>query len=289
MVIGIVIFGAFLIIVAFLGFFLWQTLFVSEEHGDSPKKTEISQNQQQSSSENTLGTSPAPRAHNQTEEAIARYTKWLAIFTLFLVLATISLFISGERNVEVAGRSADAAKDAAYATGDAVKISRDQLSLAHPPRLRIVDIAVAPEGTKDAPGKFSAGMKLQINAAIVNTGREPAFIERQVCMPYWTDAPLPMHRPYIQSGSDIYYCRPPESIIGSDPNALNPGDVALWKADIVVPKNYSSKTSLYLMGVVIYRDRLSPHRFVLFARRYDIRERRFIAVDNPDYEGQDYE
>lgn len=102
MAINLAIFGAFVIIVAVLGFFLWQTLFASEENGNGHKEPEPTYSEQRSGGEHALRSSPTPSRSNRTEEAIAEYTKWLAIFTLFLVLATIALFVSGERNVRVA-------------------------------------------------------------------------------------------------------------------------------------------------------------------------------------------
>jgi hypothetical protein len=60
-------------------------------------------------------TGPVAPAPGATDQAIAEYTKWLAIFTAFLVLATIGLFVSGERTVDVARQSANAAKDSADA------------------------------------------------------------------------------------------------------------------------------------------------------------------------------
>lgn len=121
---NVAIFGTFLIIVAVLGVFLWQTLFASEEHAQPQAETKPAYSQQGPGNENALRGGAPPRAHNPTEEAIANYTKWLAIFTLFLVLATVALFISGERNVEVAGRSAAAAKDAADAAKESVDLAR---------------------------------------------------------------------------------------------------------------------------------------------------------------------
>lgn len=54
-----------------------------------------------------------PSHSNPTEEAIAEYTKWLAVFTAFLVLATIGLFVSGERMAKISKFSADAANRSA--------------------------------------------------------------------------------------------------------------------------------------------------------------------------------
>jgi hypothetical protein len=125
MAVNIAVFGAFVLIVAVLGFFLWQTLFASEEYGYGEKKSEPAYSEQQTSSEYPPRSSAPPSHRNATDEAIAEYTKWLAIFTLFLVLATIGLFVSGERNVEVARKTASAAKESADATRDSVKLAEN--------------------------------------------------------------------------------------------------------------------------------------------------------------------
>ena len=97
-------FAAFLIVAGFIGFFLWQSLFVADKIDDDGKQTDAAQIEQQ-----RAGSVPSQR--DTTDKAIASYTKWLAVFTGFLVLATILLFVSGERSIEVARRSANAAKE----------------------------------------------------------------------------------------------------------------------------------------------------------------------------------
>lgn len=123
MIVNIAIFGTFVLMILFLGFFLWQTLFVSEKKSQAQHQAEVTRNDQQPEKEGPFVSSATPRGHNPTEEAIAEYTKWLAIFTLFLVLATVGLFVSGERSVEVAGRSADAAKQSADVARDAIRLA----------------------------------------------------------------------------------------------------------------------------------------------------------------------
>jgi hypothetical protein len=125
MALNIAVFGAFVLIVAVLGFFLWQTLFASEKYSYGQENAEPAYSEQQAGNENALRSSASPRSSSPTDQAIAEYTKWLAIFTLFLVLATIGLFISGERNVQVARRSADAAKQSADAARDAVILAQE--------------------------------------------------------------------------------------------------------------------------------------------------------------------
>ena len=113
MAVNIAVFGAFVLIVAVFVFvfFHWQTLFASEKYGYREEKAEPTYSQQAARSENASGTSASPSGSKKTDEAIAEYAKWLAIFTMFLVLATIGLFISGERNVDVARRAARCRKE----------------------------------------------------------------------------------------------------------------------------------------------------------------------------------
>ncbi|MGO9771436.1 MAG: hypothetical protein ACLPSW_18160 [Roseiarcus sp.] len=113
MIVNIAVFGAFVLMVFFLGFFLWQTLFASEENSEAESQPKVTYSQKQTGNEKSFRTSTTPSITNPSDKAIARYTKWLAIFTLFLVLATVALFISGERSVQVANRSADAANRSA--------------------------------------------------------------------------------------------------------------------------------------------------------------------------------
>jgi hypothetical protein len=113
MALNIAVAGAFALIVAVFGVFLWQTLFAAEEYGNGQPKTKPAYSEQQTSGENAPRTSPPPSSTKSTDDAIANYTKWLAIFTMFLVLATIGLFISGERSVQVARINALAARESA--------------------------------------------------------------------------------------------------------------------------------------------------------------------------------
>ena len=124
MAINVAVFGAFLLMALVFGFFLWQTLFASKEYSGRETESKSAYSEQQGGNEDSLKSSIPPSASKPaTDEAIAKYTKWLAIFTMFLVLATLGLFISGERSVEVAGRSANAAKDSAKAAQNAVELA----------------------------------------------------------------------------------------------------------------------------------------------------------------------
>jgi hypothetical protein len=112
MVVNVAFFCFYLLIVVVLGFFLWQTLFASEKYRGTPN-AEATHSEQKNKNENALGIGAPPEGRNPAEQTIADYTRWLAFFTAALVLATIALFISGERNVDVARRSAFAAEQSA--------------------------------------------------------------------------------------------------------------------------------------------------------------------------------
>ncbi len=66
---NIAVFGAFVIVVGFLGIVLWQSLFGSEEIEEQGHKPQAAQTEQQRPNEQAPGTSASPRAHNPTENA----------------------------------------------------------------------------------------------------------------------------------------------------------------------------------------------------------------------------
>lgn len=121
--INVAVFGAFVLMVFVFGFFLWQTLFTTEENGSREAQAKPAYSEQHNSQENALGASASPSASKATDEAIAAYTKWLAVFTMFLVLATLGLFVSGERNVDAARRSAEAARESAVVAKKSIELS----------------------------------------------------------------------------------------------------------------------------------------------------------------------
>jgi hypothetical protein len=149
-----------------LGFFLWQTLFGSKENGYSQEKTEPSYSEHQATDENAIRSSAAPSRANSIDDAIVEYTKWFAIFTLFLVLATIGLFVSSEQTVRVASRSADAAKQAA-------DVAKDTLTATNRPWIQIKAITIASSLIFEPTPDDHEG-RVNLNFLIKNTGNSPA-------------------------------------------------------------------------------------------------------------------
>ena len=163
--VNVAVFGAFLLMTLVFGFFLWQTLFATEENGESETQSKPAYSEHQVRNESVLGGRSAPSRSNSTEEAVAEYTKWLAIFTLFLVIATVGLFVSGERNIKVADRSAKAAKQSADAAknaliaGQRARIRIDEVELGHSMGLAI--------------GKDGATVSIAL--VVTNIGNSPAI------------------------------------------------------------------------------------------------------------------
>lgn len=127
---NVAIFGTFAVVAAFLAFVLWGALFGPKKISNAPNNADATQTQNQGDNKKLARSGTLPSLSQRTDEAIADYTKWLAVFTAFLVLATIALFVSGERNVEVSRQAADAANRSAQIAEDGlVKLQRAFVSL----------------------------------------------------------------------------------------------------------------------------------------------------------------
>lgn len=201
MVVNIAIFGIFLIIVAAIGFFLWQTLFAPEKQSGAPH-AQHGYADQHRTDKNLVGTAAMPSLSNSANEgAIVEYTRWLAFFTAALVLATIALFISGERNVQISRRFAQAAQTSAEAALKGIEINRAQirgyLTIPDTPEFKIM---IDPSG------------KTVVRINIINAGQSAA---RRVRIDLWvgiqpsgTAAIIPIEQPQISFLNDIGHTAP---------------------------------------------------------------------------------
>jgi hypothetical protein len=98
-----------------------------------------------------------------------------------------------------------------------------------------------------------------------------------------------MNRPYFDKSASGY-CKGPEPRVGKGrKDKMEPGDLSTWEFETTVPLDYEPAMSFYIIGFIRYHDRLTPHRFMVFGRKYVPSEDRFIVVNNPDYEGQDFD
>jgi hypothetical protein len=246
MAVNIAVFGAFLLMAIVFGFFLWQTLFAPKEYSEGAPNSKPAYSEQKTSGEHALGGGLTPSHTNPTEEAIAEYTKWLAIFTLFLVLATIGLFVSGERNIEVARESANAAKQSADVARDAVLLS-DKTAERQLRAYLFIETAHVSGSGSDYRGV----------ADIKNAGQTPAYkvnFRSRLGMSPATE-PFP-------------------SIPFSSPENLNvmlgPGNVAVTEGVLEIPPNRSlliagldtGATVFYFEVRVSYEDIFRKHHFL---------------------------
>jgi hypothetical protein len=253
---NIAVFGAFVLIVAVLGFFLWQTLFASKEYSYGEEKSEPAYSEQQTGNEYTSRSSSTPNHRNATDEAIAEYTKWLAIFTLFLVLATIGLFISGERNVDVARRTANAAKQSADATRASVKLAEQTAEM----QLRayvFLDPEKIFENLSVAVGEQPHGM-----LRVKNFGLTPAY--KLIALHATANGPWP-----LPDDTDLTI-QPTEE--GAQIAA--PGAVTFWgfgptpNGTVVTAEDFaafrSGRHRFYVYGRITYEDAFGKPRYTNF-------------------------
>jgi hypothetical protein len=159
--VNIAAFGAFVLIAGALTVFLWDALFAPEKYSDAKRYDKPAYSDQQSGDKHPSGAGFAPSRPNPTEETIASYTKWLVIFTGALALATILLFVSGERGVDVARGTAEAAKETADVANRT--LAATQRAWMHGEFTSYGDLVFG-----------DAGMKLAIRYKLYNSGNTPA-------------------------------------------------------------------------------------------------------------------
>jgi hypothetical protein len=213
-----------------------------------------------------------------------RRRKFLEIATLvFVVLTTIGVFIQAY----ILNRSDHAFQETARA-------AIDQITLTHPPKMRVKLVTLS----DDVPTQFIAGQKLSGSGWVFNEGSSIGKKEEFLCVWFWHEGPLPMEfpwYPHINSNSlrgdcnDLWKQNPSETSEQkkwSSPEILKQGEIARFTFETKVPSSYREGVRLYVMGRVIYRDRLETRYPVYFARYYDFTGHRFLPADNSDYESE---
>lgn len=174
--------------------------------------------------------------------------------------------------------AADAAKVSADASTQAAALARRQADLAyqslnmtHRARLTIrnvtIDLSLA---TSIKGGKLW----------VTNVGYTPAMILKTYAT-WIIDDQLPMENPAIAA------------VVGEHPidRTLNSGEILQLDLPETAELDLSgfralrrpSGKSIYLVGVVKYRDNLTNLRRTFFCRRFDPELKRFVPVEDPDY------
>jgi hypothetical protein len=174
------------------------------------------------------------------------------------------------------------------------KLLRRQITLAHPPKLLVTNVAISPRGGPlGQPVTFSPGDEIEGTAWVVNAGSDDAIISEWTCVTYWGQEPLPMYRPYHldygwrtrDSGPlEVFKKNADGTPTYEKTRKLSNGQFARWELTATVPSNADDE-DLFIMGYLIHHDSLEVRHATLFARRYDRKLRRFVAIkDNLDYE-----
>jgi hypothetical protein len=175
---------------------------------------------------------------------------------------------------------------AAIFSGWQAWIADDQLTLQYPPIIRTTNVAISPKGQIGRSVILKPGSELEGSAWIVNTGSEITNITGLKCVTYWKAGTLPMYRPIDRPDKFTKQCQTFTPEGWKRRGVMNPGAIAHWDYETIVPNEYTSAMFFYVMGSVLHFDRLGVRHLTLFARKYEPVEERFIAVENNrDYEG----
>lgn len=217
--------------------------------------------------------------HRQVEEDLVQQTRSAeaAQATVPLIYHQSQVLLFG---LVFGGATLLAAVAAAYFAKRAADAARDNLTLDHPPRLVVNNVAIwsAGEDHRSVP-KIRPGERIEGRAHLVDYGREPAKVTRAVLVAVWLDETLPMVRPFEY---------PPLGDRISLPPGKMPSDGYLkWDFTTVVPARVG-RLRLFVCGEVAFEDRLETKRGMVFCRRYEPKLKRFVAVaGNPDFEDGD--
>lgn len=205
-------------------------------------------------------------------DAVAMFTAALAAFSFLLIIV-------GAIQSHLIYRS--------------VQASRDQLTLAFPPKIRVANISIWEKGRgemfnrENIVPQLTEGVEIEGAVTIGNYGREAALIVQSDCKFLWLDEPPGMVNPLWARPTKTYrrievrlfdWKLDKPSDIKAD--SLPVGETGVWlMSDSVRPGK-----DLYVLGFVDYSDRLGTRHHTFFLRRFDAKAGRFVVVTDPDYE-----
>jgi hypothetical protein len=229
-------------------------------------------------------------------QRIADYTFYLGIFTLAVFCAAtgqIVLFWIQLRyirqSLKDAKIAADAAKESADTAREAIALTRNTFIAANRPKLIVLEVVVWQPSSFEKmcacePYEFIPGEELRGHVELVNIGGTPANIEFMCQTISWTQKHLPMSPPYntlsinrsemiLAAGERHTWAgMKSRNPMGQEADAINVGGEG-WR--------------LYVMGWIRYTDDRKIILYTRFCRQLQYPERRFRAIDDPDYEYAD--
>jgi hypothetical protein len=226
------------------------------------------------------------RELNWATWAVAGFTLLLVAVAgaqIFVFLYQLGLMREG---VDDAKTAADAAKEAA----SAARISANaQIAMAETmarPRIRVRNIVVHPPRVLGHhPLIFHPNQLVSGQLYAVNIGGSRARLIEVHCQVFWPNAgehTLPMERPY--EGQEPAPYRVPLESGESTPITFGSDRlIGARESDEIL----SGMRDIYVLGNIAYADNRGVIRRTAFCRKYDRARRRFVAVDDPDYEHEE--
>jgi len=144
---------------------------------------------------------------------------------------------------------------------------------------------------KNKKPTFRPRTTIEGSVFVFNSGRESAYLVGTYCELSWIDKnTLPPVGVTWYKGDTVnvakWHPREDYLLINSGQNELSPGAIRRWELETEVPTNVSQK-DLFVIGYILYQDRLKTRRSILFARKYDPTKRRFYRVDDPENESEE--
>ncbi len=165
------------------------------------------------------------------------------------------------------------------ATNKQAEVAVNNLLLSYPAKLQLFDVILRDDKGQEIT-TMTPSMHYNGRAQFINIGRHHATIQKTVCYSAWYPKNLPMVRPYLTDKPDCILPKPNDSTCAFD-NAP-PGCVLNVVFEGILPNDL--KGALYFMGYILYKDKYSKSLFMLFARKFDQSESRFVIVNNRNYE-----
>lgn len=206
---------------------------------------------------------------------------WAMVVVGFLT--AVAAFITLRRikdEIQISAQAAAASERAATATAEAVQMNRAEFIATHRPRivLRNVDL---PDIER---GGYPGGTIWATNVG--DTVAHVIKFEAQ----WFTGEHLPMRNPFARTEPTqtlIKEIAPGVSQPFDLPEIADREDQASATHAAIHQEPERAAPTLYLIGVVKYRDDNGQLRRTGFCRRYDRKTRRFRVVDDLDYEHVD--
>lgn len=236
----------------------------------------------------------------ETDAALVEYTGMLAIFTCLLFVFTAALWLvtfqlsrdarkTSDRQASEMKKSLDLAEKQTVLSGRQADLAEKQHELQrwqyitmHRPRLIIRGISLG-EGDEDG----SRSPNIQFN--IVNIGGSRATIIESNATFARIDGSLPAIPPYSMDANTIK-CPIREAGESDPPETMNIEDVEVshivssWRGKTITNGDTSQ---FYFFGRIRFCDSIGIVRRMAFCRRYNPASKRFVEIDDPEYEYAD--